>query len=519
MNSNKYWQAAVMTTVVASAGVYMPAAFAQAQPTNADLARLVQQQSEQIKRLNARLDAMEHQQPATSSNQVTQRPASGQRDAIQPGALVADAPATGNQPAPSTSTDSMTAMRQDIDELKKKNIKVDWSSGTPEFSSADEQYTFGIGGRIQYDLSSTHGSRFDSDADQASLNRNITGSEFRRLRLAAEGQLTDPILYKLEVDFAGSDVGLRDVYIAGKKKFELGEGVVYLGSKFSDSGMDGRTSSKWTWFVDRNTVSNDIDGVPGAYNIGVSSAFYGNHDDHISFAVTKGSTSDSNKSSNNFLVRSRAHWDPVNTGNTIVHVGANGYFEDFDRQRQPTFTDNSVIAGHYNGNLRVVGPVLPADTSTSYGFELAGLTGPFAGGAEYGRLDVDARNGGDAHLDAYSAQVGVSLTGEQFGYSTKQGVWTPPKIENPVNRGGIGAWQLMARYGAISSGGDFAGGSGHGTTLGVSWYLNNYMRVLLNDTLWQTNNRVPLVGNVDPSSGYYGHDDGNTINARAQIVF
>lgn len=509
MNSARHWRAVVMTAVVASASVYVPAAVAQSQPSNAELADLVQQQAEQIKRLKARLDGLEHKESAQGRSTAASTASSG--EPVQSGVPKAAAPATGNQ-APSDQ--SVASMQQQIDQLKKNSVKADWSSGAPEFSSGDGRFTFGLGGRIQYDLSSTSGSRFDSDGAQAGLNsRNITGTEFRRLRLDVEGQLTDPILYKLEVDFAGSDVGLRDVYIAGQKDFELGQGMVYLGSKFADKGLDGRTSSKWTWFSDRNTVSNAIGGVPGGYNIGVSSAFYGNNDDHISLAVTKGSTSDSNHSSDNLLVRSRAHWDPVNTGNTIVHVGANGYYEDFDRQRQSTFSDNSVIAGHYNGNLRLNSPVIDAETSTSYGFELAGLTGPFAFGAEYGRLDVNARGGDDTHFDAYSGQVGVSLTGEQFGYSTKQGVWTHPHIDNPVNEGGIGAWQLMARYEALDTNGHgYAGGTGHGTTVGLSWYLNDYMRVLLDDTLWQTHNRAP-------SSAYTGHDDGNTVNARAQIVF
>lgn len=250
----------------------------------------------------------------------------------------------------------------------------------------------------------------------------------------------------------------------------------------------------------------------------MSGDFYGNHDNHISVGITKGSADDSNTASDNFLVRSRAHWDPVNTGNTILHVGANGYYQDLKRERQDSFSSNTVIAGHYNGNLRIASPVIDAKSTSAYGFELAGLTGPFAAGAEYGRLNIDARQGRDTYVDAYSGQVGVSLTGEQFGYSTKQGVWTHPDIANPVNKGGIGAWQLMARYQALDSNGNgYQGGSGHGTTVGLSWYLNDYMRVLLDDTLWKTNNRTPA--DVDPASGYYGPDDGNTVFARAQIIF
>lgn len=502
---------AVVTAVMASAFVQAPALAAGSQPSNADLAKLVKQQAEQIKRLNASVDSLE----SSRSN----RQSSSTSSSNSPGKSGSVVPDTGIQPAPSSA--SMASMRHDIDELKKNSLKVDWGDGAPEFSTADGEFSFGIGGRIQYDFSSTSGSRFDSDGSQSNLNsRNITGTEFRRLRLDAHGQLTKPFFYKLEIDFAGNGTELKSVYLGGKKNFELGEGVIYLGSSFADTGLDGRTSSKWTWFADRNAVANLIDFAPGAYNIGVSSVFYGNNDSHISLALTKGSTSDSNNSSNNFLVRSRAHWDPVDTGTTILHVGANGYYEDFNRQRTPTFGRSDKIASHYNGNLKINGPTINAESIDSYGFELAGLSGRFAAGAEYARLNMNARDGDDTHLDAYSGQIGYSLTGEQFGYSTKKGVWTHPNIANPVNKGGIGAWEMVARYEAVDTNGNgYAGGTGHGTTVGLNWYLNDYLRVLVDDTLWQTHNRVPLTGNISPSSGYYGHDDGNTVFGRIQLVF
>ena len=53
---------------------------------------------------------------------------------------------------------------------------------------------------------------------------------------------------------------------------------------------------------------------------------------------------------------------------------------------------------------------------------------------------------------------------------------------------------------------------------GIDWYLNRFARLILADTIWTTNNnQSTLVG--APTDGYNGHDDGNTVNARAQIVF
>jgi len=487
MGSRGAWQASVMTAVIASAGMYVPAAIAGSTPSEAQLAHLVKQQSKQIQRLNARINKLEqeegHQNHSSSASSTTAQ----------------------NKPSKA----NLAKRVSKLEKSEKSNVKVNWSNGAPELSSPNGHYTFGIGGRIQYDFSGTMGSHYNS--------RNIQGSDFRRIRLNAHGKIAGWLSYKSELDFAGNSVHIHDMYVAAQKQFALGTGVVHIGSTFADSGLDGRTSSKWIWFVERNTVAKAIDFQPGAYNIGLSTAFYGKHHDHISFAVSDGSAgATAAHTSSNVVLRSRAHWDPIDIrnallpGRTILHVGANGYYENYNKNHQ--FSDNTIIADHYNGNLRVSGPTLNAKSSTAYGFELAGLTGPFAADAEYGRLNVNARKGSNTHIDAYSAQVGVSLTGEQFGYSTKQGVWTRPDIKNPVTEGGIGDWELMARYQAINAHHDQidGGGTGHGTTVGLSWFPNNYLRVMLDDTVWHTNNH----------SGYYiGHDNGNTITARTQIAF
>lgn len=500
-----------MTAVVASASVYVPTAFAQ-QPSNADLADLVRQQAAQIERLESRLEALEDSGRAEAESSAGR---SGSSNVAERRAQPADM-------AAGESDTSVAQLRKDVDELKDESVKVDWGSGAPKFVSPDGQFSFEIGGRIQYDVSSTFDSRYDGEGDQDGLDRNITGTEFRRIRLDASGQLMDPIAYKLELDFAGGSVGLRDVYLATDRDFELGTGTAYLGNKFTDSGFDGRTSSKWTWFTERNTVANAIQPETGAYMSGLTTEFHGKDDWHASLAVGKGSIGGPDNESDNLGILSRAHWNPVNTGDTIVHLGVNGFYENLEGDRVETFQDNVDIAGHYNDNLSIASALVDdPNQSTAFGFELGGLTGPFAAGAEWGRRDLDSGSGPDTHYTAYSGQIGYSITGEAFGYSTKQGVWSRPDVDNPVGKGGLGALQIMARYQTLDfqNSGQYAGGTGHASTIGLSWYLNSYTRALLDYSYWQTNNRVPI--GVDPSitPGYYGDDSGSTINARAQVVF
>ena len=516
MKPIKPWRARVMTAVVASAAIYVPGT-ALAQPSNDDLADLVRRQAAQIERLEGRIQALEEDEnrgtAASNTGTASRSGASAQdnrrsvvdsRQQPQSGPGATD---VGNASTP------MAQMRKDLDALKQNSVQVDWKSGSPKFSSRDGEFTFQPLGRLQFDYATTDGSRF--------ADREIDGSEFRRLRIGFQGQLMEPILYKVEFDFAEENVGVRDAYIATRKDFALGQGVVYAGNKFADRSLDGATSSKYIWFLERNAVANAVIPESGYYNLGLTSAFYGKDNWHLSAGVSKGDLGNSNTESDNTTLITRAHINPFVSDHAMLHLGAWSFYEDFARGNPDDLTDNVRFASHYNNNVRVYSDTIDQpEASTGYGFELAGLAGPVAAGAEYGRRTIDTRAGDDTDYDAYSAQIGYSLTGEQFGYSTKNGAWSTPTIDHPVTEGGWGAWQVMARYDALDyeNNGQFAGGTGHGTTLGVSWYLNHYTRFMLNWINWDTNNRVPIAG--DPTDReFIGSDDGDTISARAQVIF
>lgn len=527
MNSGRIGRAGLMTAVVASASVYMPAALAQSTPSNAELAHLVKQQAAQIQRLNARIDELEKQKKPNHPTREIRSASGTESRAATENAPDESLTSRPSQQAPKKTTyasnggQGKQGLEQRVAKLEKSHVKVDWSNGAPELSSPDGDYTFGIGGRVQYDFSSTFSSDYDGSHGNAS--RNNTGTEFRRLRLDAHGKVAGNVLYKLEADFVNDGASLRDAYLAAKHQFELGQGMVFLGNKFSDRGLIARTSSKWTWFTERNTVANNVSTpAAGAYETGISGEFYGDDDWHATLAVNKGTAAESGRHhSSDFNVLSRVHWDPIHTDNLLLHVGAHGFYERFkhhhDETRDP-FSEDSIIAGHYNGNLRIASDAVddPKD-GHAFGFELAGLSGPFAAGAEWGRRDIESRDGPSMHLTAYSGQIGYSLTGEQFGYSTKMGVFTHPDVAHPVFKGGWGAWQLVARYQALDFQNDasYHGGTGHGTSVGLDWYLNDWVRTIVDYTHWRTHNREARNRSLD----YIGPDDGNTINARAQIVF
>lgn len=475
-------------------GLILSANPVMAQSPNPDLAELVRQQARKIDQLEQRVDALSASRASPADSR-----ANDEAKAVYK--------TQGNTPPDA----NVTSLRREVEQLKTaqaNSLQVDWSSGAPKFSSPEGDFSFEPFGRIQYDYSTTGGSSYEA--------RDINGTEFRRLRLGVKGQLMDPIFYILQLDFTDSDVSVLSAYIG--TDFELGENSIdlALGNKFNDRSLSGSTSSKWIWFLERNVVANNVIPENGYFLSGASAAVYGDGPWHASLQVAKGSLSDDNTESDNTTVLSRAHYNPLLTDNAMVHLGAWGFYEDFERAQQPTISQRARVTAHFNDNVRVESDTIDRPkTSTGYGFELAGSVGPFATAAEYGRRDIDTRPDsatGDTDYDAYAVQAGYFLTGEKHGYSGKSGVWTRPDIANPVTQGGWGAWEVLARYEALDYDNRplLRGGTGHDTTVGLNWWVNAYTRFMFNWTHWDTNNRV---------GEFTGADDGDTFAARAQVVF
>ena len=97
-----------------------------------------------------------------------------------------------------------------------------WRKGGPEFRSSDGQFTFHPRGRVMVDFSSTHGSAFDA--------RNITGTDLASGRLGAEGRM-GPLGYKIDADFAGNDVSLKDTYLSWDTRVSGLPTEIYVGNK------------------------------------------------------------------------------------------------------------------------------------------------------------------------------------------------------------------------------------------------------------------------------------------------
>ena len=112
-------------------------------------------------------------------------------------------------------------------------------------------------------------------------------------------------------------------------------------------------------------------------------------------------------------------------------------------------------------------------------------------------------------LDFEGAYIYASwfITGESRNYKAKSGKFTRTKPLNAVYDGGIGAWEVAARFSTLDlNDQEIKGGEEDNVTLGVNWYLNPQVRFMANYIIVDSEKE-----DVD--------DDPNIFQLRAQIDF
>nr|WP_298411449.1 OprO/OprP family phosphate-selective porin [uncultured Halomonas sp.] len=135
------------------------------------------------------------------------------------------------------------------------------------------------------------------------------------------------------------------------------------------------------------------------------------------------------------------------------------------------------------------------------GLEASWQRGPVSAQAEWIRADLRRDSGQpDVDVDGWYLSGSWFVTGETRPY--EQGVFKSVEPERS-----IGAWELVARYSDIDlNDRDIEGGSEYNLTLGVNWYLNSDLRLMLDYT--------------DVHSRRQGQsDDPEIVTLRAQISF
>jgi len=450
-------------------------------------AQRIDAQAQTIEALSARIDAIEgHKVEVAASAPVTA--------ARQMASNSTDTPTSDTKPSASSGNAAAASNKAGA-------VLADWHAGGPTFSGPDGRFTFHPRGRVLADVSTTSGSRYG--------DRNVAGTEFRNVRLGGEGGIGD-FVYKMEADFAGNSVALRDAFIGWETKLAERDAGVYLGNKLNDRSIDGATSITAIPFAERNSVANVVVPQVGIYGLGLFASIVGDNG-HVSVNI-KGEDAGSNNGTrdDSLIYMARAHFVPLRRDDSFVHLGIWGFHERLNRSVD-RLTQGDIEGSDFNQSLNVEpGTILDPRSDNGFGVEGGGVWHSLWALGEYGERHIRVTAAPTITQTAWSIGGGWFPTGEKAPFSSRTGAWGRPHVRRSVTDGGIGAFELLARYDETDLTDAPLGGRGHNLTLGGNWYLNNWADLKLNWIRYTIQN---------PAGDFPGRDAGSTLILRGEVSF
>jgi phosphate-selective porin OprO/OprP len=352
--------------------------------------------------------------------------------------------------------------------------KVEWKVGKGlSGGTSDKAFTWHIGGRVYFDNYWATSDDFDSeDTEDASF--------FRTIRLEADGTMFTNAFYKIQVDFIGTEVALKDVYMGLKN---LGAAGTFTAGHFKvPIGLEELVSSRFITFMERALCSQAF--APSRENgFQVNNNFLKDSMLGVFAMIYRYTTSDqgnvTDDGSTSFAVRVAAFFLHDKEKNQVLHVGI-GY-------SYVTAIDDTLRfrARPGVGNItRFVDTAnFAANDASIVCFEFLFHWQKLHAQGEMYLVDAAGAGGAEPGFTGWYVEVGYFIVGGKRHYSTDKKLVERPVIEQNFHAGGggPGAWQVAFRYENIDLvDGGIQGGGQDQLTFGVNWYWNPHMRVMFN---------------------------------------
>jgi len=390
-------------------------------------------------------------------------------------------------------------------------------------------------GRVHFDYwpfpADTDLPNFLETGDPAVSPEDLIG--FRRLRFGVAGDVTATMLYKIEMEFANpSSLAMKDAYLGWQELPFLQ--TVLLGNQKRPYGLDHLNSSRYNVFMERPFIIEAIN--QDARRIGIQS--YGVSENERwnwrygynlmdDLQTTGHQYSDNYQSEIAGRLANTIWYDESSGGRGYAHWaiagsaafpggGEDGRFRTRPEGRtQNRWLDTGVIANNNNYQLLALEGVVNV--------------GPLQVVSEFQQVNVQRTGGApDLTFNGYYVYASYWLTGEHTPWERTSGTLGRTKpFENffLVNRcngghgGGIGAWQVAARYSyADFTDDDIFGGIGNSATLGVNWWWTPYSRVQFN-YIYGTIDQRAAVGGAPLAPGLPTSGDYTIFGTRFMVDF
>jgi phosphate-selective porin OprO/OprP len=464
-------------TAVMLAAAFLAARGVRAQ-SNEELMRIIREQQRQIDELSRKVDAL--------TGRTTTAEEEAGRAAAQAEAAVEPTPRADEASGPIFS----------------------WGP-SPTIMSRDGNWSVHLRGRLFVD-----GGYLD---DQDGFYRNDNATEARAARLGVEGKVWKDFGYRFEVDFADDGTEIDDAYIEYDGEAIAPARYIRVGQYKTPNSLEELTSNRFITFMERAAITDafeldrriGVGGGAGGDAWGVDAGLFGQNIDQQS-------------DNEGYALAGRGHYG-FNLGApdrpSWLHLGSSVRYRDLKnasdgdsvRYRQRPFF-------HFTGTQSVdTGVLADADNDVWLGGELAFVSGRFSAQSEVSNTWLQRGGGNDDATGLWGGYLSGSwfLTDDTRPYDAEDGVFDRVKVSDPVHDGGIGAWQLGARFDFVDlndGSADVRGGEQYSTILGVNWYFNDYIRMMLDGAWTRVFNARDSEAAVDGSSNnIFG------VGARAQV--
>jgi phosphate-selective porin OprO/OprP len=449
------------------------------------------------------------------------------RNRVKMGSFVqVDEMAPAAQPA---QTEELAAVKQDLEmktnEIKAlqehmteaEKVKVTMDKKGLQVESADKDFQFKLGGRIQADANYSNNDDFVEAGTTDHVEAN-DGTEFRRARIDFTGVFFKDWNFKTQADFADNSVAMKDLFM---EYTGLNFMNVTGGQQKQNFSRELLESSNDLMFTERSLM-NVLNGpvVDRAIGLNLQSkakdtwtAALGIYGDTISANKNNG------KADEGWSVSGRTTYAPIDEKGKMIYAGIAGNY------RAPNANDQILDKGlvyeyetdHMSNLFLIETPVTNINNIKMLGLETGGIYGPFSAGAEYTRTWLDRKNSGNDNLefDGWYVDAAWSITGESRKFKSGKFYKIDPNKNFSLKNGGWGAWELATRYSAVDlNDGSFKGGELSNITVALNWYFNSNFRLMADYTRAFSikNPAVTTVSGGDP-------DNNNTFTIRAQLAY
>lgn len=340
--------------------------------------------------------------------------------------------------------------------------QITWA-GAPEIEG-EGGWSFKPRGRLNIDAGSINAP--DSTGRADGFN-----SELRRARLGVEGDIPGGFGYKFEMDFAGNEAEVTDAILT----YEDGPVTVNVGQHNTFQSLEELTSSRWSSFIERAAFT---DAFGFERRLGVSVEI--EPTDTILFQAGLFSDNIGDLPGKAMSADGRVVFMPE-IGDSQLHLGASVHYTDVADGDTVRYRQRPLV--HFTDERFINTGNMPASSEMGAGVEAAFISGPFHAVAE-GFWQSSNLVGGmeDANFFGGYAEAGFFLTsGDSRGY--RGGTFNRTRPANPVDEGGIGAFQIVARYDYLDltdTGAGIIGGTQDGYMASLVWVPTDYTRFLIN---------------------------------------